>query len=173
MESTPEKDDDEESANYISSHRELFVQVYDFSYDLDLDESYIAVIWSRKGKKLVPRKAKIQFSNISSTSKIVCCTICNISTKNLAFKKLASTSSALWINTTDEKDLKTLSNEPIKVIGKLKTDITYNEWTCDNAIRTVEDNGHKKIRERDLFKSLGFEILLQHATKSKSVNNIL
>ena len=101
--------------------------------------------------------------------------VCRIITKNLAKNILKLTPRARWTTTTDEKDLKNLSNEPIKVLGKLVTTVTYNEWTCDKASLTVVDDGHEDIIRRDLFNSLGLEIRQQQQKQPKSrkcVNNI-
>ena len=40
---TPEKSDDEESVNYITSYQQLYNQVYDSNYDSDSD-NYVAAI---------------------------------------------------------------------------------------------------------------------------------
>ena len=60
-----------------------------------------------------------------------------------------------------DNDLTTISNEPIKVLGKLATTVTYNEWTCEEASLTVVEDRHKLIIGRSLFDSLGLAVV-QH-----------
>ena len=66
-------------------------------------------------------------------------------TKTLAYRIIRTTSSAKWITTREKRDLKTFSNEPIKVLGHLETTVTYNNWTCKEASLTVVEDGHKII----------------------------
>ena len=71
-----------------------------------------------------------------------------------------------------DNDLKTFSNEPIKVLGKLATTVTYNDWTCEEAGLTVVEDAHKIIIGRDFFNSFDLAVVQQQAKKGKSVNNI-
>ena len=84
-----------------------------------------------------------------------------IITKTLAKNFIRTTPTARWIASADEKDLKTFSNEPIKVLGKLATTVTYNDWTCEDACLAVVDDGQKNIIGRDLFSRLGLLIVKQ------------
>ena len=62
-----------------------------------------------------------------------------------------------------EADLKAFSNAPIKVLGKLTTTVTHNDWTCKEASLTVVEAGHKLIIGGDLFNSLGLAVFKQQA----------
>ena len=59
------------------------------------------------------------------------------------------------------------------MIGKLRTEVTYNDWKCGDAILTLVDDDKKVVEGRDLFDKNGLEIVQQQVRKSKSVNNIL
>ena len=63
-------------------------------------------------------------------------------------------------------------NEPIKVLGKLTTTVTYNDWTCKEASLTVVEDGHKLIIGKDLFNSLGLAVVQKQAKSGKCVNKI-
>ena len=94
--------------------------------------------------------------------------VCSINTKTLAEKFFKSTSSARWINTKRDKDLKTFSNETIIVLGKFAIKVVYIDWICEDACLTVVEDRHKLII-RDLFISLALAVVQQHA---KRVNEL-
>ena len=71
-----------------------------------------------------------------------------------------------------DKDPKTFSNEPLKVLEKFATTLTYNDWTCKEAGSTVVEDAHKLIIGRDLFNSLCQAVVQQQAKSGKCVNNI-
>ena len=96
--------------------------------------------------------------------------VCSIITKTLANKTLQSIPSAQWINSKCEKDLKTFSNEPIKVLVKIATTVFYEDWICEDACLAVVE-GHKLIIGRDLFSSLGLVVVQQQAKRGKCVNS--
>ena len=98
--------------------------------------------------------------------------VCNIITKLLAKSILKTTPTARLVASTDERDLKTFSNEPIKDLGKLTTTVTQNDWTCEDACLTVVDDGYKNVIGRYLFSSLGLTIVQQQSKKSKCVITI-
>ena len=52
--------------------------------------------------------------------------VCGIITKTQANKILKTTPLERWITMCQDKDLKTISNEPTKALGKLSTTVTYN-----------------------------------------------
>ena len=98
--------------------------------------------------------------------------VVSLITKTLANKILKATPSAKWVTTKQDKDLKTFSNEPIKVHGQLATMVTYKDWTCKGACLSVLEDGHKLIIGRYLFNSLGLAVVQQQAKSGKCVNNI-
>ena len=94
-------------------------------------------------------------------------------TKTLANQILRTTQSAKWITKRENRDLKTISNDPIKVLGHLETTVPYNNWIDREASLTVVEDGHKFIIGRDLFTSLGLAVVQQQQTDNgKCVNNI-
>ena len=65
--------------------------------------------------------AQIQFGNVQANAKVDSGSVVSLITKTLANRIIKTSPSAKWTNTKQDKDLKTFSNEPIKVIGKLTT----------------------------------------------------
>ena len=122
--------------------------------------------------QLEPLNAKIQFGKVEANAMIDSGSAASLITKTLANRILRTTSSAKWIATRDKKDLKTFSNEPIKVLGHLQTTLLYNNWTGKEASLTVLEDGHKIIIDRGIFTSLGLAIVQhQQPETGKCVNN--
>ena len=68
--------------------------------------------------------------------------------------------------------LRTFSNEPIQVEGKIQASITSNGWTCNSATFTVVADGLKLLIGRDLFDQLGLAVTQSISQKSNCVKNI-
>ena len=99
--------------------------------------------------------------------------VVSLITKTLANRILRTSPSAKRKTTKKRRELKTFSNEPIKVLGHLEATVSYNNWTRKDVRLTIVEDGQKIITRRDLFNSLGLAIvqLLQPETV-KCVNNI-
>ena len=97
--------------------------------------------------------------------------VVSLVTKTLAKRILRTSPFAKSTTTKQDKDFKTFSNESIKVLGKLLTTETYNDWTCKEATLTVVEDGHKLIIERDLFNRLGLAVVQQQSKSGKYFNN--
>ena len=117
-------------------------------------------------------KYSLQFGKVQANAMIESGSVISLITKTLANRTLRTTPSAKLVTTKQNKDLKTFSNEPIKVFGQLATMVTYNDWTCKGAHLTTVEDGHKSIIGRHLFNSLGLAVVQQQAESSKYVNNI-
>ena len=162
IEATITKNDDEESVKLITSYRELCEQVYDSNYDSD-SRNYVAAISSDAANHLEPPNAKVQFGKITAISKIDSGSACSIITKTLAIDIVKTTPTARWIASECEEELRTFSNEPIKVLGKTTTTVAYNDWMCEDVCLIVVDDGHKIIIGRDFFSDLGLAVVQQQA----------
>ena len=64
-------------------------------------------------------------------------------------------------------DLKTFSNDIIKIIGVINTSIKYNDWLATGVDVTVPEDGHRPIIGRDLFPKLGISL-----TQLKQIKNV-
>ena len=93
IDQTPEKSDDEESVNYITSYQQLYDQVYDSNYDSDSDD-YVAAISSDSVHQLEPLNVEVQMGEIQTSAMIDSGSSVSIITKSLANKILRSTNSA-------------------------------------------------------------------------------
>ena len=59
----------------------------------------------------------------------------------MANRILKSTPSARWITTKQDKDLKTFSNEPLKVLCQIATRVIHNDWAVEDACITNSSLG--------------------------------
>ena len=116
----------------MKSYQQLYNQVYDSNNNSDSDD-YLAAISSDSANQLEPLNAKITYRSILANSMIGSGSVCSLITKTLANRILKTSPLARWITTKKDKDLKTFSNEPIKVLGKFSTAVTCSDWTCEEA----------------------------------------
>ena len=171
IDQSPEKSDDEESVNYITSYQQLYEQVYDSNYDSNSDD-YVAVISSDSVHQLEPLNVEVQLREIRALAMIDSGSAVIIITETLADQIIQTTKSAKWTDTKERRYLKTFSNEPKKVLGRLETTVTYNQWKDRAAMSTVVEDGHKNIIGRDLFTTLRLAVVQQQPEHCKCVNNI-
>ena len=157
IESTPDIKDVEESIIYVTSNRELYEQAYDSNYDNDSD-NYVAAFSSKIANMLEPLNSNLC---LATSSRFQRPTQVVIAAKDLDENILKSVSKARWTTTTYEKHLKTISNEPIEVPGKLATTVNHNDWICDNGSLAVLGNGYKNFIGLDLFNSFGLAVVQQ------------
>ena len=106
IDQTPEKSDDEESVNYITSYQQLYDQVYDSNYDSDSDD-YVAAISSDSVHQLEPLNVEVQIGEIQTSAMIDSGSAVSIIKQSLANKVLRSTNSAKWLKSTEKRNLKT------------------------------------------------------------------
>ena len=172
IDKTPEKSDDEESVNYITRNQQLYDQVYDSNYDSDSD-NYVTAFSCESANQVEPLNAKVQFGEVKATAMIDSGNAVSLIAKKSANQLLRTTESAKWIIKRERRDLKTFSNDPIKVFGHLETTVAYNNWIDREANLTVVEYGHKIIIGRDLSTSLGLAVVQhQQPDNGKCVNNI-
>ena len=122
--------------------------------------------------QLEPLNAQNKFGNVQASARIDSGSVVSLITKTLANKILRTSPSAKWTTTKQDKELKTFSNEPIKVLGEIITTVTYNGCTCKEATLTLVEDGNKLIIGRDIFNSLGLAVVRQQSKSGKCVNNI-
>ena len=133
----------------------------------------MAAISSDSANQLEPLNVKVQFGEVNANSMIDSGSAASLITKTLAKEIIRTTPSAKWIIKKEKQNLKTFSNESIKVLGHLETTVAYNNWIDREAILTVVEDGHKIIIGRDLFPSLGLAVVQQRQSETgKCVNNI-
>ena len=64
-----------------------------------------------------------------------------------------------WVQSPEIHDLKTFSNDIIKIVGIINTSIKCNDWIATGVNVTVVEDGHRPIIGRDLFPMLGFSVI--------------
>ena len=127
IDQSPEKSDDEESVNCRTSYQQLYEQVYDSNYDSDSDD-YVAAISSDSVHQLEPINVEVQLGEVKAQAMIDSGSAVSIITETLANQIIRTKKSAKWTDTKERRNLKTFSNEPIKVLGHLETTAAYNHW---------------------------------------------
>ena len=99
IDQSPEKSDEEESVNYITSYQQLYEQVSDSNYDSDSDD-YVAAISSDSVHQLEPLNVEVQMGEIKTSAMIDSGSAVSIITKILLNKIIRSTKSAKWTEST-------------------------------------------------------------------------
>ena len=114
----------------------------------------------------------IKIGNITTSLLVDCISACSILNRSLASQVVQSSARAFWISQKVFPQLRTFSNEPIHVKGKIQAPITSNGWTFDSATFTVVADGLKSLIGRDLFDQLGLAVTQSTSLKGNLVNNI-
>ena len=126
IEKSPEKSDDEESVNYITSYQQLYEHVYDPNYDSDSDNCVAAISYN-SANQLEPLIVKVEFGEVKANAMIDPGSAVSLITKTLANQVIRTRQSAReGIIKKEKRDLNAFSNEPIKVLGHLETTTAYN-----------------------------------------------
>ena len=97
---------------------------------------------------------------------------CSILNRPLASQKIKSSPHAVWIHEKVSPQLRTFSNEPIQIEGKIQTPITSNGWTSNSAIFNIVADGIKFLIGKDLFDHLGLAVTRPSSSQVNQVNNI-
>ena len=95
-------------------------------------------------------------------------TVCTIINKSLAKTVVSECKGSYWVQSPEMRDLKTFSNDIIKIVGVINTSIQCNDWIATGVNVTMVQDGHRPIIGRDLFSKLGFSL-----TQLKQVANII
>ena len=123
-------------------------------------------------EKVEPLNMPLKIGNIDTTPLVDSGSACSILNHSVASQAVQSNPRAFWINETVPPQLRTLSNEPIQVEGKIQAPITSKGWACDSATFTVVADGLKSLIGRDLFDQLGLAVTQSTSLKVNRVNNI-
>ena len=121
----------------------------------------MAAISYDSANQLEPLNVKVQIGEVKANAMIDSGSAVSLIRKTLANQLIRTIQSAKWIIKKEKQDLKTFSNEPIKVLGHLETTVAYSNWIDREAILTWVEDGHKIIIGRDFFPSLGLAVVQQ------------
>ena len=114
----------------------------------------------------------IKIGNFSTTLLVDSGSACSIHNRSLATQVVKSSTHGVWIHGKISPQLRTFSNEPIHIEGKIQTPITSNGWTLKSATFTVVADGHRSLIGRDLFDHLGLALTQTSSVQGKRVNTI-
>ena len=156
----------EDSVNFLQP-----AKLYESDYSSG-DDNTVAVI-KNAVEKVESLNMPVKIGNINTTLLVDSGSASSILNQSLASQGVQSSPLAFWINETVTPQLRTFSNEPIQVEGKIQAPITSKGWTCDLAIFTVVADGLKSLFGRDLFDKLGLAVTQSTSQKGNRVNNIL
>ena len=160
-----EKPHPEDSVNFLQPAK-LFKSDYSSG-----DDNTVAVI-ENAVEKVEPLNMPVKIGNINTTLLVDSGSASSILNRSLASQVVQSSPRVFRINETVTPQLRTFSNEPIQVEGKIQAPITSKGWTCDVAIFTVVADGLKSPIGRDLFDKLGLAVTQSTSQKDNRVNNI-
>ena len=145
--------------------------IYDANYDSDYDDyndNCVATISVKSDTREVePVNLDICVGNRTTKALVDSGSVCIIINKSLANAVVSACKESYWVQSPEIHDLKTFSNDIIKIFGVINTSIKCIDWIATGVDVTVVEDGHRPIIGRDLFSKLGFSL-----TKLKQVVNI-
>ena len=156
----------EDSVNFLRPGK-----LYESDYISGEEDNTVAMIETAV-EKVEPLNMPLKIGNINITLLVDSGSACSILNHSLLSQVVQSSPRAFWINETVPPQLRTFSNEPIQIEGKIQAPITSNGWTCDSATFTVVADGLKFLIGRDLFDQLGLAVTQSTFLKGNRVNNI-
>ena len=138
----------ENSVNFLQP-----TELYESDYSSGEDNS-VAVI-ENAVEKVELLNMPIKIHNITTTLLVNSGSAFSILNRSLALQVVQSGPRAFWISEKLFLQLRTFSNEPIHVEGKIQSPSISNGWTFDLATFTVVADGLKSLIGRVLFDQLG------------------
>ena len=110
--------------------------------------------------------------NISTTLLQDSGSACSILNRPLAAQVVKSSPQAVWTHEKLRPQLRTFSNEPIHIEGKIQNLITSNGWTLNSATSRVVADGRKSLIVRDLFNHMALAVTQSSSVQGNRVNAI-
>ena len=161
------------AAEQVNNISKLLQQksIYDANYDSDYDDNndncVAAISIKTDTREVEPVNLVICVGKTCTKALVDSGSICTIVNKSLADKVVSECKDSYWVQSPEIHDLKTFSNDKIKIVGVINTSIKCNDWTATGVDVTVVEDGHRPIIGRDLFPKLGFSVI-----QSKQIANI-
>ena len=146
-------------------------KLYESDYSSGEEDNTVAMIETTV-EKVEPLNMPLKIGNVNTTLLVDSGSACSTLNHSLASQVVHSSPRAFWVNETTPPQLRTFSNEPIQVEGKIQAPITSKGWACDSATFTVVVDGLKSLIGRDLFAQLGLAVTHSTFLKGNRVNNI-
>ena len=127
----------EDSVNFLQS-----TKLYESDYSSGEDN--MVALSENDVAKIEPLNMPIKIGNISTTLLVDSGSACSILNRSFASQVVKSSSYAVWIHKKVSAQLRTFSNGPIHIEGKIQTPITSNGWTSNSESFTDVADGLKK-----------------------------
>ena len=153
------------AAEQINNISRLLQQksIYDANYDSDYDDyddnSVAAISIKTDTRGVQPVNLVLCVGNTSTKALVDSGSVCTIVNKSLADTVVSECNESYWVQSPEIHDLKTFSNDIIKIVGVIKTSIKCNDWIATGVDVTVVEDGHRPFIGRDLFPKLGFSVI--------------
>ena len=155
----------EDSVNFLQP-----ANLYELDY-ISREDNMVAVI-ENAVEKVEPLNMPIRIGNINTTLLVDSGSACGVLNHLLASRVVKGSPRAFWIGEKVSSQIRTLSNEPIQVEGKIQSPVTSKGWTSDSATFTVVADGLMSLIGRDLIEQLGLAVAQSASQKGNRVNNI-
>ena len=145
--------------------------IYDANYDSDYDDydNNCVATTSINGetREVEPANSDICVGNTKTKSLEDSGSVCTIINKSLANTVVSERKESYWVQSPEMHDLKTISNDIIKIIGVINTSIKCKDLVATSVDVTVVEDGQRPIFGRDFFPKLGFSL-----TQLKQIANV-
>ena len=93
--------------------------------------------------------------------------VCTIINRSLANAVVLNSQKSFWVQSPENIDIKTFSNEFIKTIGVINTSVKCKDWAAKNVNVTVVEDGHRPTIGRILIPQLGIS-----PKQTKQISNV-
>ena len=156
----------EDSVNFVQP-----AKLYESDYSSGEEDNTVAMIETAV-EKVEPLNMPLKIGNVNTTLLVDSGSACSILNYSLASQVVQSSPRGFWIHESTPPQLRTFSNEPIQVEGKIQVPVKSKGWACDTANFTVVADDLKSLIGRDLFDQLGLAVTQSTFLKGNSINNI-
>ena len=119
--------------------------IYDANYDSDYDDydnCFATISINNDTREVEPVNLDICVGNTKTKALVDSGSVCTIINKSLANTVLSECKESFWVQSPEMHDLKTFSNDIIKIIGVINTSIKCNDWVATCVDVTVVEDGH-------------------------------
>ena len=165
MNTVDEEPHPEDSINFRRT-----TKLYDSDYSSGEDNTVALIV--NDIAKIEPLNMPIKIGNISISLLVDSENACIILNPSLVTEVVKSIPHVVWFHEKVSPQLKTFSNDPIHIEGKIQTPITSHGWTSNSAIFVVVVDGLKSLIGRDLLGYLGLAVTQSFSEQGNQVNTI-
>ena len=113
-----------------------------------------------------------RIGSISTTLLVDSGSACGILNQTLASQVAKCSPHAFWLHDNANPQLRTFSNKPILIEGKVQAQVSSNGWTSRSAAFTVVANDLKSLISPELFDRLRLALTQSSSSPTNQVNTI-